>query len=151
VPTTTTTTTTTVPPSDDPPVEESSSEVPPTTVATDPPVEVISDDGPEDLFVLIGEPIPVEVDCGGEVVILLDGAAQPGSGQIESSALGIGDHMIEVRCDDATVVQVRAVVYEQDESAPAGSNMTVIVMFVMMGAGAFLFAPSAAGRRRLTL
>jgi hypothetical protein len=120
-------------------------------VADNPPAAAITDDGPDDVFIDIGEPIPVEVDCAGDVEILVNGVAQPRADQIESSALGLGDHMIEVRCDGETVTEVRAVVYEQDESSPAGSNMTVIVMFLVMAAGAFLFVPSATARKRLTV
>jgi hypothetical protein len=120
-------------------------------VSDDPPAATITDDGPDDVFVDIGDPIPVEIDCAGETVILVDGVAQTQIDQIEPSALGLGDHVIEVRCDGETVTEVRAVVYEQDEGAPAGSNMTVIVMFVVMAAGAFLFVPSAAGRKRFPI
>lgn len=134
---------TTVPPSDDPT---------PTTVPDGDPDVVITDD-PDmpDVFVDIGDPIPVDIDCDGTTTIFVNGIEQDRVDQIEPSALGLGDHVIEVRCDDETITEVRAVVFEQDEGAPAGSNMTVIVMFVVMAVGAFVFAPSAAGRKRLVV
>lgn len=108
-------------------------------------------DVPEDVYVDIGDPIPVDVDCAGELIITVNGVRQDRIDQIEPSALGLGDHVIDVSCDGEQITSVRAVVFEQEESAPAGQNMTVIVMFVVMASAAFLFAPSAAGRKRLPI
>jgi len=82
-------------------------------------------------------------------VITVNGVPQERADQIEPSALGLGDHVINVSCDGEEITTVRAVVFEQEESSPAGRNMVVIVMFVVMASAAFLFAPSAAGRKRL--
>ena len=83
-------------------------------------------------------------------MITVNGVPQERADQIEPSALGLGDHVINVTCDGEEITSVRAVVFEQEESSPAGRNMTVIVMFVVMASAAFLFAPSASGRKRLT-
>lgn len=106
-------------------------------------------DVPEDIYVDIGDPIPIDVDCDGELVILVNGERQDRVDRIEPSTLGLGDHVIEVSCDGEQITSVRAVVFEQEESSPAGRNMAVIVMFVVMASAGFLFAPSAAGRKRL--
>lgn len=136
------------PPTTGPPADDTT----PSTVPEDPPPPIITDDpDTPDVFVDIGDPIPVDIDCDGETIILVNGIEQDRVDQIEPSALGLGDHVIEVRCDDETITEVRAVVFEQAEGAPAGSNMTVIVMFVVMAVGAFVFAPSAAGRKRLAV
>lgn len=155
-PTTVPTPGTTVPepgqPSEPPATEPPSGEPAPSTVPEDPPPPIITDDpDTPDVFVDIGDPIPVDIDCAGVTTIFVNGIEQDQVDQIEPSALGLGDHVIEVRCDDETITEVRAVVFEQAEGAPAGSNMTVIVMFVVMAVGAFVFAPSAAGRKRLAV
>ena len=116
----------------------------------DPPIAITEVDTPEEIFVDIGDPIPVDIDCAGELVITVNGVPQERADQIEPSALGLGDHVINVTCDGEQITSVRAVVFEQEESSPAGRNMTVIVMFVVMASAAFLFAPSASGRKRLT-
>jgi hypothetical protein len=138
---------TTLPPAD----ESTPTDTPSTTVPDEPAVVITDDPDTPDVFVDIGDPIPVDIDCDGTTTIFVNGVEQSRVDQIEPSALGLGDHVIEVRCDDETITEVRAVVFEQDEGAPAGSNMTVIVMFVVMAVGAFVFAPSAAGRKRLAL
>lgn len=102
----------------------------------------------QDLFVDIAEPIDIEVDCDGEVGYTVDGVALQSGAPIVAADLGLGDHVIEVRCDDEPVAMVRAVVYEQEETSPSGTNMVVIVMFVMMTAGAVFFLPGAAGITR---
>ena len=140
-PTTVSVPATTVASPDDPPADD-----PP---ADDPPTITTGTDTPDEIFVDIGDPIPVDVDCAGDLVITVNGVVQSRVDQIEPSALGLGDHVIEVECDGEQITSVRAVVFEQDESSPAGRNMTVIVMFVVMASAAFLFAPSASGRRRL--
>ncbi len=83
-------------------------------------------------------------------MVIVNGVPQDRVDQIEPSMLGLGDHVINVTCDGEEITTVRAVVFEQEESSPAGRNMTVIVMFVVMASAAFLFAPSATGRKRLT-
>ncbi|MFK7916619.1 MAG: hypothetical protein AB8G14_00960 [Ilumatobacter sp.] len=148
----------TAPPPSQPPVEaEPPASVPPsdepaaTTVPEpdDPPAVITETEVPEDIYVDIGDPIPVDVDCAGELVIAVNGERQDRVDQIEPSSLGLGDHVIDVSCDGEQITSVRAVVFEQEESSPAGRNMTVIVMFVVMASAGFLFAPSAAGRKRL--
>lgn len=166
---TATPTTPTVPPSDSTPTTPTPTASTPTSVLTssdpepaapettvappepddDPPLAITSTDVPEDIYVDIGDPIPVEVDCAGELVITVNGVLQERVDQIDPSVLGLGDHVINVSCDGEEITSVRAVVFEQEESAPGGRNMTVIVMFVVMASAAFLFAPSAAGRKRL--
>lgn len=136
------------PTSTEPPGDEPA----PSTMPEDPPPPIITDDpDTPDVFVDIGDPIPVDINCAGVTTIFVNGIEQDQVDQIEPSALGLGDHVIEVRCDDETITEVRAVVFEQAEGSPAGSNMTVIVMFVVMAVGAFVFAPSAAGRKRLAV
>lgn len=133
--------------------------IPESTVPTSPtpepdddtPVAITVTDVPDDIYVDIGDPIPVDVDCAGELVITVNGERQDRVDQIEPSALGLGDHVINVTCDGEQITSVRAVVFEQEESAPGGRNMTVIVMFVVMASAAFLFAPSAAARKRLPI
>ena len=112
---------------------------PPTTdpPSDDPPAAITEVDTPDEIFVDIGDPIPVDVDCDGELVITVNGVPQERVDQIEPSSLGLGDHEITVSCDGEQVTSVRAVVFEQDESSPAGRNMTVIVMFVVMASAAF--------------
>ena len=83
------------------------------------------------------------------MVITVNGVRQERVDQIDPSVLGLGDHVINVSCDGEEITSVRAVVFEQEESAPGGRNMTVIVMFVVMASAAFLFAPSTAGRKHL--
>ena len=141
----------TEPPATEPPSTEPPSSEPPTTdpPSDEPPVIITEVDTPEEIFVDIGDPIPVDVDCDGELVITVNGVPQERADQIEPSALGLGDHVISVSCDGEEITSVRAVVFEQEESSPAGRNMAVIVMFVVMASAAFLFAPSAAGRKRL--
>lgn len=138
---------TTEPPTTGTPTDEPADPQPDPIATPDPVITEI--DAPEDIYVDIGDPIPVDVDCAGELVITVNGERQDRVDRIEPSTLGLGDHVINVACDGEQITSVRAVVFEQEESSPAGRNMTVIVMFVVMASAGFLFAPSAAGRKRL--
>jgi hypothetical protein len=106
------------------------------------PTEPITED--TDLIVLErGAPIPIDIDCDGTVTVSVNGG-EATTGPIDTSGLDPGDHDIEVRCDDETVIQITATVFDQNAGAAGtASSASVVIMFVMLVGGVVALTPAS--------
>ncbi len=111
------------------------------------PVTVVPESG-DDVFVELNQPFVIDSECTGELAVTINGISRSADAPIDPTALGIGDHVVDVTCDGVQEATFRAVVFDQEESDPSGTNMVVIVLFVIMAAGAVFFMPAGTRARR---
>ncbi|HSL60107.1 MAG TPA: hypothetical protein VK866_19830, partial [Acidimicrobiales bacterium] len=79
--------------------------------------------------VVRGGEVPVRIDCAGTVSVGIAGGERTG-GELDTVDLAVGDHVVEVRCDDTTVAEVAVTVVEPltDRAGPGGAAAALILL-----------------------